>query len=225
MNKNVGRECPYCKKIIQVDENIVVCSNCGIAHHLECWNENRGCTTYDCDGKPISPEGRKSEGLTIFKDKSNSIYPKASIGLRLVAYLLDGLIGGAVALIGLISMGVTVGIHGPRFNEGAAIAGMGFIFVIGIIWGVFYAFTKDGWGQGQSLGKRAVGLMVIDLSSNQPCTKGKSALRNLINMALNFIPYIGWLVEPIMVLANEKGRRLGDLAANTQVIRRDEFLL
>ena len=34
------------------------------------------------------------------------------------------------------------------------------------------------------------------------------------------IPFVGWLIEPIIVLADGYGRKLGDRAANTQVIEK-----
>jgi len=37
------------------------------------------------------------------------------------------------------------------------------------------------------------------------------------------IPFVGWLIEPNMVLATEDGRKLGDKAANTQVIDKNNF--
>lgn len=60
--------------------------------------------------------------------------------------------------------------------------------------------------------------MVIDLDRNSPCKFGKSCFRNIIMMLVNIIPFVGWLIEPIMVIATEDGRRLGDRVANTQVI-------
>jgi uncharacterized RDD family membrane protein YckC len=86
-----------------------------------------------------------------------------------------------------------------------------------------YAFIKDGLGEGQSWGKKAVGLMVVYLPNNSACSKGQSSLRCLIGSLLGIIPFIGWLIEPIMVLATEDGRRLADKVANTQVIDKNMF--
>jgi uncharacterized RDD family membrane protein YckC len=47
---------------------------------------------------------------------------------------------------------------------------------------------------------------------------GQSAIRALIWCVVNLVPVVGWLIEPIMAIADENGRRLGDRAAGTQVI-------
>ena len=33
--------CPYCLAPIRSDETLAVCSECNLAHHDECWRENR----------------------------------------------------------------------------------------------------------------------------------------------------------------------------------------
>jgi len=50
MEDYIGKTCPYCKTIIQEKENIILCSDCGMPHHQECWVENQGCTTFGCMG-------------------------------------------------------------------------------------------------------------------------------------------------------------------------------
>ena len=65
--------------------------------------------------------------------------------------------------------------------------------------------------------------MVVNLDNNTPCDKGKSFFRNFISGLVAIIPFVGWLIEPIMVLATEDGRKLGDKAANTQVIDKKNF--
>lgn len=42
--------CPYCKDLIQVDEAIVSCNDCGTLHHYECWNHTESCSVFGCDG-------------------------------------------------------------------------------------------------------------------------------------------------------------------------------
>ena len=86
---------------------------------------------------------------------------------------------------------------------------------------LLYFLIKDGLGEGQSLGKRIAGLQVVCLKNNKPCTKSKSCLRNFILLLLSiiaFIPFMGWLIELITVIANKDGKRLGDMIAKTQVI-------
>ena len=78
-------------------------------------------------------------------------------------------------------------------------------------------------GRGQSWGKRAMDLMVVNIKTNKPCTKSKSLARNLVISGLQLIPYIDWLIVPVAVLADDNGRRLGDKAAGTMVIQTNEY--
>lgn len=50
MNYYSGKRCPYCKTEFRPGEDIVVCSECDMPHHKECWIENQGCTTFGCLG-------------------------------------------------------------------------------------------------------------------------------------------------------------------------------
>lgn len=46
----VGKMCPYCKCEIKEGDDVVICSDCEMPHHKECWIENKGCTTFGCTG-------------------------------------------------------------------------------------------------------------------------------------------------------------------------------
>ena len=45
-----GKTCPFCKAPFMEGEAVVFCSHCEMPHHLECWKENGGCTTFGCTG-------------------------------------------------------------------------------------------------------------------------------------------------------------------------------
>ncbi|MDR1760401.1 MAG: RDD family protein [Fibrobacter sp.] len=90
--------------------------------------------------------------------------------------------------------------------------------VIFFLFAGVYNFFKDGMKNGQSFGKRTMNLRVVHLPTGKPCNYLQSFFRNFIGQLLSWIPYAGWLIEPIFVIANDRGRRLGDFAANTQVI-------
>ncbi len=168
----------------------------------------------------------------------DSPYAKAPIGKRILAYIIDGLIGGVPAAI-LIPVGFMPFIAQMQmasFNGGMAgiTAGSVILFllalVVGIGWGLLYFLIRDGLGEGQSIGKKASGLMVVNLSSNQPCTKGDSAKRNvfafIISVLLGWIPvlniFAAW-AEPIIALIHGQGLRVGDMVAKTQVIDVNEY--
>ncbi len=52
-SKFIGKTCPYCKTIFTADDDIVTCSICDMPHHLSCWQENDGCTTFGCTGEMV----------------------------------------------------------------------------------------------------------------------------------------------------------------------------
>jgi uncharacterized RDD family membrane protein YckC len=142
-------------------------------------------------------------------------YAPGGLGDRFIALIVDGIIG-FLFLIPAVAALVMVGVE--DFG-----AGTGVVFIAGMIGAIGYGFVKDGMKGGQSIGKRMTGLMVVHLPTNQPCSTGQSALRALVYLLLNFVPYLGWLVEPIMVFAASDRRRLGDRAADTMVITADEY--
>ena len=137
-------------------------------------------------------------------------YLKAPFGRRLLAYIIDGIVSvGAVAVAAIV-----ISTNLWRDNGFAAFA----VIAASVVWTIYYSFTKDGREGGQSIGKEMLNLMVVNTTTNQPCSTGESALRALVLFALNLVPVVGWLIEPIFALSDPDGRRLGDRAANTQVI-------
>ncbi len=50
MNKYIGKNCPFCKAPFTEYDDIVICSQCDMPHHKDCWVENGGCTTFGCLG-------------------------------------------------------------------------------------------------------------------------------------------------------------------------------
>lgn len=151
-------------------------------------------------------------------------YPKSSSGSRFVAALLDGLltVGMAIPAFFLFFWGLGVS-ESYRSSERSMAPMLFLLAVVFYLVPLGYNFIKDGLGKGQSFGKRAVDLMVVNLDNNTPCSTGKSFVRNLISTLVSAIPFIGWLIEPVMVLATDDGRKLGDKAANTQVIDKKYF--
>jgi len=103
--------------------------------------------------------------------------------------------------------------------------------VFGAILAAMFASLQDSFGQGQSVGKRMMGLRVLDEYTGGSCSFQNSVLRNvpfwlfflllpvefIWGLSLLFIVPV-FLLE-IYLLANiETGVRLGDVIGNTQVV-------
>lgn len=134
-------------------------------------------------------------------------YPKAPLGKRCLAQLIDLVIAWGPMMAAYFLMGLE-----------SAQGLKPFLWVPALLWGLIYYFVKDGWPGGQSIGKKLSGLMVISLENHRPCTRAKSAMRQFAMVVMIFIPYVGLLVEPVIMLADAGGRRVGDQFARTQVI-------
>ncbi|MBN1824671.1 MAG: RDD family protein [Candidatus Eisenbacteria bacterium] len=136
---------------------------------------------------------------------------KADLGKRFVAILIDGILSG---LIGLVP-------------------------VIGGLIGAAYMLTRDGLNfdfmDKRSLGKKLMKLRPVRVDGGE-VDVSVSVKRNFIfaiPLVLMIIPVLGWILAPILslvvmilevvlVLSDEEGRRWGDKFAGTKVIEVDE---
>jgi len=142
-------------------------------------------------------------------------YDIAGIGSRFLAAIIDTLvIGGTLALLGIV-----VGIAGARAGiargvAGSVIAATGALLSFLILWG-YYIAVELMWN-GQSVGKRAIGLRVVR-EGGGPITFVGSAIRNLIRI-VDFLPAF-YGVGVIAMFIDRRARRLGDLAGGTLVVK------
>ena len=79
-----------------------------------------------------------------------------------------------------------------------------------------YAIAMEWFWQGQTIGKRVLGLRVMDMNGLR-LQPSQIIIRNLLR-AVDSLPLF-YLVGGIVCLANRDGQRLGDLAANTIVVK------
>ncbi len=107
-----------------------------------------------------------------------------------------------------------------------------FFYPLGIILSFIYISLADSLQNGQSVGKKLLGLAVISLEDGGPCSAQQSFIRNLpisIPLAIAVIPFIGWIFSAIVgggflgleiyLLCNlDSGNRLGDVMADTTVM-------
>jgi uncharacterized RDD family membrane protein YckC len=108
--------------------------------------------------------------------------PRAGFWQRFGAVFIDGIV---VAIVPLIVIGIGAGSH-----SGALVA-LGYILAIG--GGIGYYVYLEGGPTGQTLGKRAMGIRVIDFNTGGPIGYGRAFLR-VIGRWISGIPcYLGYL--------------------------------
>lgn len=73
-----------------------------------------------------------------------------------------------------------------------------------------YCLFADSFGHGQSIGKRIIGIAVVDEKSGKPCTLGKSFGRNISLLLLG-------VIDVVLIFGKER-KRLGDLLVRTKVV-------
>lgn len=137
-------------------------------------------------------------------------YELAGIGSRFVAALLDLLVVlGIFLALTLIAVTATAVTQNDSIAILVLVPG-GFVTTYGYFWLCEAAFN------GQTLGKKATRLRVVG-ENGEPLSFTQAGIRNLIRY-VDFLPY-GYAIGVVCLFINGRGRRLGDLAAGTVVVR------
>ncbi len=154
----------------------------------------------------------------------------ADFGQRALAYLIDTaitLIGLVPMVIGIIVLAVgasntvTTDQFGNTTSTGdfdptlAAVGGLliafGALLSLGItIWNRIFKMGRTG----QSVGKKVIGLYLLDAKTGRPIGAGMCFLRELVQGLVNQIFYLGWL----WMLWDTDKQTLGDKAVHSSVV-------
>jgi hypothetical protein len=59
-----GKLCSICQTNIIAGERIVYCPHCSLPFHVECWDENKGCSAYGCKGAPPTDKSDAQAAVT-----------------------------------------------------------------------------------------------------------------------------------------------------------------
>lgn len=152
--------------------------------------------------------------------------PVAGFGKRALALIIDGLL----SLIGLIPMFIGVGLliaglpetdeygysidgtsNGGLLTTGGLLIAFGFLVVIGIqIWNRIFKIGRTG----QSVGKKAMDLKLINEQTGQPIGAMQSFLRELLGGLVNQVFYLSYL----WMLWDDNKQTLADKVVHSTVI-------
>ncbi|HEV8251184.1 MAG TPA: RDD family protein [Gaiellaceae bacterium] len=129
--------------------------------------------------------------------------PRAGFWRRFLALLIDSIIVG-------IAGGVLVGIGGALDSN--ALIGIGYaVWLIGF---AVYEIYFHGGPSGQTVGKRALGIRVIDFASGGPIGYGRATIRWLGRIISGLFCYLGYL----WMLWDQEKQTWHDKMANDVVV-------
>jgi uncharacterized RDD family membrane protein YckC len=142
-------------------------------------------------------------------------YQVAGLGTRAIAQVVDLLILSAV-LIAVLVTGVTVGVAIGSDTIATLIEVLGsFVIVFGYFW------VSEGLWSGQTVGKKIFRLRAVG-DRGEPLTFMQAGIRNVVRI-VDFLPY-GYGVGFVVLFVNGRGKRLGDLAAGTIVVKDSDYV-
>ena len=141
----------------------------------------------------------------------NIEYPVASVGDRVVAAIIDQLI-----MIGYLIAFIFVYIWILNITEGTSLEFPVAYFIIFFLPLFFYHLLCETFLNGQSFGKKIMKMRVVKTDGSQAGI-GSYFLRWILAPIDLYFTY--GAVGLITMLVNGKGQRLGDLAANTTVVK------
>lgn len=127
---------------------------------------------------------------------------QGSLGERIFGFLID------MVIIFAFMIAISITISGLGIEDWTLM-----FFFIPVM---FYSLVFEYFGNGQSLGKKAMNIRVVKLDGTTP-TFSSYLLRWLFRLLDIYVMYGGVCVMSIIITKN--GQRVGDLAANTTVIK------
>ncbi len=146
----------------------------------------------------------------------------ATVGDRAVAVIIDSLI----LLVATVLFAIPIGLLAPRFAIPflLGVFGLGFFPAVffgtftllwWLVWLVYFSFFEG--TSGQTLGKQAVGIKVVDELSQRPPPIEQALLRNILRI-IDWLPFL-YIIGFILMETQPNRKRLGDIVARTVVVR------
>ena len=139
-------------------------------------------------------------------------YELAALRDRFFSYFIDWLIIGSFYLFLSLILSFTIGDYIYSSGMGANL--VGYFLPLGLF--IFYQLISEVLGNGQSWGKKAMGIKVVRLDGKEP-TLSDFLLRAVFHMVDTVLSF--GIVAALLISSSTKSQRLGDMTANTTVIK------
>jgi uncharacterized RDD family membrane protein YckC len=137
---------------------------------------------------------------------------RATLGSRLLAWLVDAMAIGGVIFVWLILITLLlILLAGGSPATAAVIGGLGYLVLTGMVIGYLVVLN----GRGQTVGKRVLKIKVVDRDTGMAIGYGRSVLRVLMQLVMSLPCGLGYLSIPL----TEEFRGWHDKAANDVVVQ------
>lgn len=133
-------------------------------------------------------------------------FPKVYFARRLNADTLDGVLGLALLTVPMM----LVSSHAASLPE--AVRRLG---IAGVPAGILYGVFRDAIGKGTSMGKRTLGLRLVDLRTGDACSARHTRWRNILDL----VPVLN-LIDFILMCVDARGQKIMDKQLGIQLIDR-----
>jgi uncharacterized RDD family membrane protein YckC len=133
-------------------------------------------------------------------------YDLASLGERMVAAIID--------LVILVGYSIAVNLF--LSFSGNLVSSFGWLYIIMFLPAACYSLLSETFLNGQSVGKKVMGIKVISLNGNQ-ASFGQYLARWLFRLVDMWMS--SFVLATIMIAITEKHQRLGDLIAGTTIVK------
>lgn len=137
-------------------------------------------------------------------------------GRRFAAILIDYLVVLAPAAVGIVLIAL------DNFRNGIAplsVVGLVLLFASITVGQALYFTILNGNERGQTYGKRALGIRVIDVKEGGPIGYGRSLARWGVPTVINLIFGFFFLIDDLWPLWDARNQALHDKFANSIVVR------
>jgi uncharacterized RDD family membrane protein YckC len=171
---------------------------------------NSSDLTSDSQNNPVGQPLPDTDLVVSTPERVSFDYQVAGLGTRGIAQILDLLIvTGLLVAVFFFAAAAAAGTRSDVVGTLIDLFGA-FIVIFGYFW------VSEAIFSGQTLGKRALRLRVVG-DRGEPLTWVQAGIRNVIRI-VDFLPY-GYGIGVVVLFANGRGKRLGDLAAGTIVVK------
>ncbi|MFQ5998328.1 MAG: RDD family protein [Candidatus Bathyarchaeia archaeon] len=150
-------------------------------------------------------------GVGTVVPKADASENYATLSQRFLAVLIDTIILAVVGIVIALVVGV---LSFPFFDPFSVFFGATQIITF-VLWIAYFTYFEA--TSGQSFGKQAMRIRVVDAKSGGSINGGRALLRNIFRI-IDWLPAV-YIIGLILIAATDRKQRLGDIVARTTVVQ------